>query len=341
MGLVNRLKQIFHKRIFLDYASATPVLWRVQWEMLRYATWDFYNPNAIYSEGVRARDVVDECRTKIARILGIGKEGIVFTSGGTEANTWAVRGVGEGRIIIDTESHPSVIDAAKGLKTSILTSEAPLLLKKDVVLVSSIAPDNKLGRQVREWRKKKASELPLMHIDASQSAQYFEIGMEGLACDLITLDGAKFYGPKGVGVLAMRRGVKLNLPPMGTPAVPLIVGFTKALEIAVKDREVEHARLSKLSDMFVEGIQVKYPEISITQTLPNIVNVSVPNVLPEFLVLALDKAGLMVSAGPACNSNKPEPPETPVRFSFGRPTTEKDIQEAIKILCLTLQNVLK
>jgi cysteine desulfurase len=135
--------------------------------------------------------------------------------------------------------------------------------------------------------------------------------------------------------------VKLSLPPQGTPAVPLIVGFTKALEIAVKDREVERNRLSKLSTLFVQGIQSEYPEVVVSQTLPNIVNVSVPNVLPEFLVLALDKNGLMVSAGPACNSNKPEPPETPVRFSFGRQTSEKDISEAIKIFCLTLQNMLK
>lgn len=341
MNSMQRIKQFFTKRIFLDYASATPVLLEVRWAMSRYMSWDFYNPNAIYTEGVKVREKVEEYRTQIARRLGVAKEGIIFTSGGTESNTWAIRGVGEGRVILDSESHPSTIEATKGMKVSTLQVDTPLVLKKDVVLVSSVTTDNKLGRQVREWRKKKTSEFPLVHIDATQSAGYFDVSMEGLSADLITLDGAKLYGPKGIGILAVRRGVKLDLPPQGTPPVALIAGFAKALEIAVRDREAERVRLTSLSDMFVHAVSTAFPDITITQTLPNIVNVSVPNVLPEFLVLSLDKAGLMVSAGPACNAHKPEPPETPVRISLGRQTSEKDIQEAIKIFCLTVQNMLK
>ena len=332
MDLFNLFRK---RRIFLDYASATPVLWRVQWAMLRYATWDFYNPNAIYQEGVKAREVVEECRTKIARILGVTKEGIVFTSGGTEANVWAVRGVKLGQIVVEEDVHPSVQEAAQGITGSGIT------------LVSSVTTNNRLGRKIREERKKNNSEYPLLHIDASQSAQYFDVGLETLSCDLLTLDSAKLYGPKGIGVLAMRRGVKLNLPPQGTPPVPLIVGFTKALEIAVRDREAERVRLSSLSDLFVRSVKQALSEISITQTLPNVVNISLPNILPEFLVLSLDLAGLLVSAGPACHSHKPEPhgihvmDSVPVRFSLGRPTSGKEIREAAKILCQTVQNLLK
>lgn len=337
MDLLNLFKK---KRIFLDYASATPVLREVRWAMWRYLTWDFYNPNAIYQEGERVREVVEECRTKIARILGVAKEGVIFTSGGTEANTWALRGVDKGTIVVDSESHPSVLDSTEGLETLLWQKDSLLPIDKSTVLISTPIPNNKLGRQVREWRKKQQSDSPLLHIDASQSAQYFDVGLETLACDMLTLDSAKLYGPKGIGALVLRRGVKLSLPPQGTPAVPLIVGFTKALEIAARDKDEERARLSSLSTLFAESLQQEFPEAVITQTLPNIVNVSIPNILPELLVLALDKAGVMVSAGPACNSNKPEPPETPVRISIGRQTSEKEVKKAIKIFCLTVKNVL-
>jgi cysteine desulfurase len=329
MNLMDLFKQIFKKRIFLDYASATPVLWQVQWAMWQYWSWQFYNPSAIYAEGVKVKKEVEEYRTKMAKLLGVAKESIIFTSGGTEANTWAVKGVKAGKVVFEGEVHPSVVEVAKNMTGT------------ETTLISSVTTSNKLGRKIREERKKKASEYPLLHIDASQSAGYFNIGLEALACDLLTLDSAKIYGPKGIGALVVRKGVKLDLPPLGTPPVSLIAGFCKALEITVRDREVESARLESLSAEFVAGVRKALPTAEITQTLPNVVNVSVPSFLPEYLVLALDKAGLMVSAGPACNSNKPEPPETPVRLSLGRQTTGKDIKQAVEIFCRTVQNVLK
>jgi len=304
------------KRIFLDYASATPVLPEVLKSMEKYWSRGFYNPNAIYAEGEMVRKEVEKCRQAIAKILGVNADGVIFTSGGTEANVIAVRGVKPGKIIFEEESHPSVSEAIIENKS------------REVVLVSSVVIDNKLGRQIREQRKKKNSLFPLLHIDASQTAQYFDVSLERLSCDMLTLDSAKLYGPKGVGALVVRRGVKLDLPPRGTPPVPLIVGFAKAFEIALRDRESEFKRLDKLTNDFVEEIQNNLPNVEVNKISPNIVNVSVPGMLPEFLVLALDKRGVKVSAGPACNSNKPEPPDTPVRFSFGRFTTEKEIKSA-------------
>ena len=317
------------KRIFMDYASATPLLPEVKKVMEKYWSRDFYNPSAIYQEGVEVRREVEEFRTKIARLLGATPESIIFTSGGTEANVWALRGVKPGQIIIEPDSHPSVVEAAKGLGG------------KEVVLVSSVTTDNKLGRKIREERKKNNSEYPLLHIDASQTAQYFNVGLETLSCDLLTLDGAKLYGPKGIGVLVVRRGLRLDLPPLGTPPVPLIVGFSKALEIVVRDREGERERLASLSALFMENIERSLPEVHMTQIEPNIINISVPGILPELLVLALDRAGVLVSAGPACNSNKPEPPETPVRFSFGRFTTLDEVRRAAEIFCRVARSVLK
>ncbi|MCR4279710.1 MAG: aminotransferase class V-fold PLP-dependent enzyme [Candidatus Zambryskibacteria bacterium] len=317
------------RRIFLDYASATPVLPEVLVAMEKYWSKDFYNPNAIYEEGVKVKMEVEKFRKQIAEMFGAAPENVIFTSGGTEANVLVIKGVKPGKIIIEPESHPSVSDAAKGITG------------KELVLVSSVTIDNKLGRNIREERKKKNSSYPLLHIDASQTAQYFNTTLEALACDLITLDAAKLYGPKGVGAIILRRGVKLELPPLGTPPVPLIAGFVKALEVVIKDREAEFKRLSSIAGEFADVVKEALPHAEVEHALPNIVNISVPGILPEYLVLALDRAGVMASAGPACNSNKPEPPETPVRISLGRFTTESEAKKAAEIFCLTCANVLK
>jgi cysteine desulfurase len=259
----------------------------------------------------------------------VAKESVIFTSGGTEANVLAVRGVGPGRIVIEGESHPSVFEAAEGITG------------KKTTLISSATTTNLLGRKIREERKKKNSQYPLLHIDASQTAAYFNVGLESLQCDLLTLDAAKLYGPKGIGALVVRRGVELALPPRGTPSAALIAGFACALEIAVRDRESERVRLSSLSERFAEKVRQDISQASVEILEPNIVHVLVPEVLPEFMILALDRSGVKASAGPACNSNKPESPDTPVRFSFGRFTTQKDIDEAAKIFCKEVGNLLK
>ena len=260
------------KRIFMDYASATPVLPEVKRAMEKYWLEDFYNPNAIYEEGVKVNKEVKDYRIKIAELLGTREESIIFTSGGTEANVLAIRGIKSGKIIIEPESHPSVMEAAEGRGSG------------KVVLYSSVIADNKLGRKIREERKKNNSEYPLLHIDVSQTAQYFNVGLETLACDLLTLDSAKIYGPKGVGALVVRKGVKFSLPPLGTPPVPLIAGFAKALEIVVHDRENEFKRLDTMSKQFFKIMRSNLPDAQVTYLVPNTINISVLGILPELLV---------------------------------------------------------
>lgn len=313
------------KRIYMDYAAATPVLPEVRRAMEKYWAKDFYNPNAIYREGMAVRAAVEECRARIAKILGVARESVIFTSGGTEANVLAVRGVQaslpagrQGRVIVEPDSHPSVQDAVRDTGS------------RKVVLISSASADGRLGRKIRKERRASDSEYPLVHIDASQSAQYFDVGLERLNCDLLTLDSSKLYGPKGVGALVVRKGVKLDLTPLGTPAVPLIAGFAQAMEIAARDRREEFRRLDSLSARFASEAARRFPEAAVTRILPNITNVSLPGILPEMLVLALDRASVMVSAGPACSSRDPEPPESPVRFSFGRFTTEAEVERALE-----------
>jgi cysteine desulfurase len=326
---LNELFSGKNKRIYLDYAAATPLLPEAEQEMERYWTKDFYNPNSIYREGEEVRKAVEEYRKRIAKLVGARSEDVHFTSGGTEANVLAVRGVKPGKVEAEAESHPSVTEA-------ILPSGS-----EEVVLISSVVPTNKLGRKIREERKKNNSEYPLLHIDASQTAAYYDVGLERLACDMLTLDAAKLGGPKGIGALVARKGHNMTLPPRGTPPVPLIAGFCIALEAAARDREGERERLLSLSARFADRVERALPQAIVTQSVPHIVNVSIPGLLPELLVLALDRAGVMCSAGPACNSHKPEPAETPVRFSFGRQTSEKEAENAAKILCQIAQNLLK
>jgi len=254
----------------MDYAAATPVLIEVRREMEKYFSKEFYNPNAIYTEGLKVRGELNRYKRKIADIMGSRVEGVIFTSGATEAN-----------------------------------QIASLSLKR--------------------------------HLDATQLIGYHRLTLESAKCDSITISSPKIYGPKGIGALIVRHGLDLKTSERGTPPMSLIAGFTKALEIAVRDREVERKRLNYLSAKFIEGIE----EYRVIQDEPNIINVSVPGILPELLALALEREGVLVSVGRACTSNKPEPEDTPVRFSFGRFTTENEVKEAAKIFCDVVQNLLK
>ena len=323
------MKLFRKKRIYFDFAAATPILPEVKSEMEKYWAKDFYNPNAIYEEGIKIKLEVGKFRKRIAEITGARVGGVIFTSGGTEANVLAIRGVKLGKIIVEPDSHPTLLE-------TVLENNS-----EEITLISSPTRENKLGRRIREERKKNNSPYPLLHIDASQSALYFDIGLETLACDLLSLDASKLYGPKGVGALVVRHGVELKLPPRGTPPVPLIAGFVKALEIRVRDRESERVRLNPLRQEFILLIRETHPSIEIKEEEPNIVHVSIPGILPELLALALDRAGVLVSVGPACTSSKPEPDGTPIRFSFGRTTTRKDIQEGAKIFCKVAKDLVK
>ncbi len=334
-------KSFKSQKIFLDYASATPVGKEVLEAMASYAREKFYHPSAIYQEGREVLEDVEEFRTQIARIFGAQKRGVIFTSSGTEANTWAIRGVRQGHMVIDAESHPSVLESIQGDNFSLWEAPQPIPIREGTTLISSVTTSNKIGREVRELRRRYHSSYPLLHVDATQIVQYYQVGLESLACDMITIDAGKLYGPKGIGVLIVRKGVTLDLPPQGTPPVALIAGFAKALELAVRDRESESKRLQKLVESFAEELKLALPGLTVSLRLPNVVLLSLQNVLPEFLVLALEREGLLVSAGPACDANKPEPRDTPVRLSLGRATTEKDLKLALKAICRGVGNVIK
>lgn len=397
---MNWLDNLFKKkRIFMDYASATPVLEEVRRAMEKYWSADFYNASAIYGEGVQLKKELEGYRSKVALEIGAGSSDIIWTSGGTESVNLAILGVFEEakktiakpHIIISAIEHPAVMKAAqealrRGGELDVIDvneegvvslEQLKKLIKKSTVLVSvtfasgeigTIEPISSIGRLVREERKKRGGNYPLLHTDASQAVSYIDTTLEKLQSDLITLDGAKIYGPKGVGILAIRKWVKLH-PLMfggsqekglraGTANIPLIAGFTKALEITARDRVNESKRLEYLRRTFIERVMKRLPQVLVNggsvSHLPNIVSLSVPGTLSEFLLLKLDKEGLLVSVGTACSLDektsgspvivalgKDDLKESTLRFSFGRGTTQKDIERATEIFCQAAQNLVK
>jgi len=394
------------KRIYLDYASATPVLPEVRQVMEKYWSHDFYNPSAIYKEGLEVKKEVEECRVRLGRSLGVTPAGIIFTSSGTESDNLAILGsfeealktIKKPHVIISSIEHSAVVAAAQEIvrrggemsvvevdKEGVVTLEMiKKLLKKNTFLISiglanneigTIQPISKIGRLVSEFRKNNKSSYPYLHTDASTAPSYLNVDISSLQADFLTLDGSKIYGPKGVGVLALRRDVKLRPLTLGggqeggrragTLNPALISGFTQAFEIAMRDRAREASRLETFRKYFIEQVTKHLPKAIINGSennhLPNIVSVSLPaspagrpGTLAELILLKLDQAGVMVSVGSACSLDervsgspvitalgKKDLAESTLRFSFGRFTTVKEFKEAVKIFCLIGESVLK
>jgi len=373
----------------MDYATTTPVDPRVLKAMAPFWSADFGNPSSIHSLGVVAERAVLEAETDIAKVLRAHRDEIIFTSGGTEANNLAIFGVVEAsrsrgvsykkmHAITSVIEHSSVLECFRELERRgvsvdyIPVSEEGIVdtemikekIKKETVLVSimyanneigTIQPISKIAKLLRAFKNR-----PIFHIDASQAPLYLDVTVEKLGVDLMTLDGHKIYGPKGVGVLFKKRGVSLRpilfggghaeLRP-GTKAVPLIVGMAEALKIAATEREKESKRLITIRDFLRKELVAVFPNVLLNggsdNCLPNILNVSFPGVDTEFLTLQLSEAGIFVSTKSACmrdekdsyvikalgsRGRKENISASSIRFSLGRGTKESNIEILLKIL---------
>jgi len=362
--------------------------------MGKYWSEDFYNSSAIYQEGLKVKKDVEDFRSRVAKIIGVGSKEIVFTAGGTESINLAILGAFEEslktfkkpHIIVSAIEHPAVVAAAEEVvRRGGELSGAPVneegvislpafkkLLKKSTFLISiglanseigTIQPIAKIGRLVKELRKERESSYPLLHTDASPCPSYLDIKLETLNSDLLTVDSSKIYGPKSAGILALRKGVKIH--PIifgggqekgrraGTLNPALIAGFTSALEAAIRDKESEAKRLEILRQRFINHCVKRLPSIIVNGSseshLPNIISISVPGILGEFLLLRLEKRGVLVSVGSACSVDaqesgspvikalgKDDLKESTLRFSFGRFTTEDELRRAAEIFVSTL-----
>lgn len=346
------------KRIYLDYASLTPIDKKVKKIMNQYMSEDYSNPSALYASAVAAKRALNDAKARVAKVLHAHSDEIVFTSGGTESNQLVLNQFKGKKIVISAIEHSSIIKDAEATLVSVDSNGSLDLeaLKKAITaeteLVSVMMVNNEIGtiEPIQEIAKivrdagKSLNKKIFFHTDACQAFIHLPIYVEKLGADFITLDGAKIYGPRGVGMLYIKRGA-LEIERAGTENIPGIMGFTYALEVGEKMREKETARIADLKNFFFSGLQKINKDIKVNgspeNSTPHILNVSIPNIDSEFFVLQLDAKGIECSTKSACLRDEDESyvlkaigasSKTSVRFSFGRDTRKGDLVKTLKII---------
>lgn len=347
------------KRIYLDYASLTPLDKKVAKVMKKYQGLDYTNPSSLYASGVASKKAILSARESIAKVLHAHPDEIIFTSGGTESNALVLKQFAGKKILVSAIEHSSII-STPGVTTVPVDTNGIINLEElkkaitpETALVSvmmvnneigSIQPIQEIAKIVRDANKKLGTRI-LFHTDASQ-AMYLPIHVEKLGADLITLDGQKMYGPRGMGMLYIKRGT-VKIERGGTENVPGIMGFATALMLADKLREKESARLAESKKFFLKELQKKNLEIKVNGSLenssPHILNISVPGIDNEFAVLKLDAKGIGCSTKSACLKDEDESyvlkaigaeSKNSLRFSFGRSTTKSQLKKVLKAFIL-------
>ncbi len=367
--------------IYLDHAATTPVDPRVIEAMQPYWSQVYGNTSSIHSIGRAALKALDEARQTVAEILGCHPTEIVFTGSGTESDNLAVRGAawqspGKGHIITTPIEHHAVGTTAEqlhekfGYELTLVTvdeygrvnpDDLARALRPDTLLISVMYANNEVGtiQPIAEIGKIAKSKGILFHTDAVQAGGALDLNVDRLNVDLLALSAHKFYGPKGVGVLYIRRGTSL-VPALtggghehghrpGTVNVAEIVGLATALKLAQQNRESENARVSRLRDRLIAGVLERVPDVRLTghptERLPNSASFAFKGVEGESILLALDLEGICVSTGSACTTGETEPSFVltamglprewaigSVRMTLGHSNTEQDIDHVLAVL---------
>jgi len=362
------------KRIYLDHAAATPLDPVVKAAMEPYCTEKYGNPGSSHSSGQEVEEAVDDARSKIASLLQCSPEEIVFTSGGTESINLALQGIARAstgkHIITSVIEHPAVLETCKYLETQgydityvdvdeqgiVDVEQVKNAIREDTVLISLMYANNELGaiQPISEIGKiAKEKNIPF-HSDACQ-AGLLDLTVNNLGVDLLTLNGSKVYGPKGVGLLYVRKGTSLQ--PLvfgggqeqglrsGSENVPGIVGMATALELMQSNKKEQQHELETLRDELITGL-LKIQDTRLnghpTKRLSHNVNISFAAVEGESLVMHLNEQGICASTGSACTSKKLKashvlqainvPQEYihgSIRFSLGNSTSQEDIQHVL------------
>jgi cysteine desulfurase len=333
--------KLMARRVYLDHNASTPVHPEVVAEMLPYFSEVYGNPSSVHAFGREARDAVDTARERIAGFLGVGKDELVFTSGGTESDNLGVKGLalarGTGHIITSRIEHHAVLRTCQVLEGQGFTvtylpvdrfgmvdpEDVRHALRPDTVAITimhansevgTIQPVVAIGRLAREHG------VPF-HVDAVQTFGKVPIDVDAAGIDVLSFSSHKIYGPKGVAAAYIRKGTRMvaiqhggeheRRRRAGTENVPGIVGFGKAVELRARDLAPEAARLTALRDRLWEGIRARVPDVRLNghpvQRLPGTANISFRHVESESIVLGLDLRGIGVSAGSACTSGNVEP----------------------------------
>ena len=380
------------KLIYLDHAATTRTDDIVLKEMLPYLSYYYGNSSSLYSIGKINREAVEKARKKVAKAINCEDDEIYFTSCGSESDNLAIKGIAKANqrygkhIIVSQIEHPAVLETAKTLESEgFEISYVPVLktgqidmnilkkmIRKDTILISIMTANNEIGtiQPISEIGRIARQNRIIFHTDSVQAIGNIKIDVKNMNIDSLSMSGHKFYGPKGVGVLYVRKGIKFlrqqdgghqeKEKRAGTENVAGIVGIGKAIEIATNDLEIYNKKLIMLRNYYTQMITKKFKNIningSIENRLPGNINISFLGNKGAHLVEKLDKYNICVSSGSACSAGLPIPSnvlmkvyndiriaESSLRVTFGKENTLEDVQKLVYALnnILSSANVIR
>ncbi len=376
------------RKVYLDHSATTPVHPEVVKIMSHYMLEDFGNPSSIHGFGRIARQGMDTARKHLADLIGAETNEIVFTSGGTEADNYAIKGVAQaninkGKHIITTQfEHHAVLHTCEYLEKQgydvtylpvdqdglVRVEDVRSALRDDTVLVSIMLANNEIGtiQPIKEISALTKEKGVVLHTDAVQGVGIIPVDVNELGVDLLSLSGHKFYGPKGIGALYIRKGTRIEAIAhggshergcrAGTENIPGIVGIGKAAEIAKAEMTERVERIGALRDKLLQGILERIDDVRINghrrMRLPGNVNVSISYIEGEALLLNLDLKGIAASSGSACTSGSLDPSHVllaiglpheiahgSLRMTLGAGTTLEDVDYVLAELPQIVQKL--
>lgn len=369
------------RKIYFDHAATTPVRKEVLDTMMPYFTNSFGNPSSVYEIARSNKQAVDAARDTVAKSIGAAPQEIFFTAGGTEADNWAIKGIVEAyadkgsHIITSAIEHHAVLHTCdylekKGLEVTYVPvdehgrvnpQDIKNAIRDNTILITIMFANNEIGtiQPIQEIGAIAKAHGVLFHTDAVQAVGQVPIDVKSMHIDLLSLSSHKLYGPKGIGALYIRKGVKIK-PILhggaqernrraGTENVPGIVGLGKAMELALLEMDETNKRLISLRDRLIQGIQEKIEHVKLnghpTERLPGSVNFTFEFIEGESLLLLLDMKGIFASSGSACTSGSLDPSHVllaiglphekahgSLRITIGRENTQEDIDYLLEIL---------
>ena len=332
-----------HKCIYLDHAATTAVRKEVLEEMIPYFNEKYGNPSSIYSVGTDAKEAIELSREKVAKAINANIDEMYFTSGGSESDNLAIKGIAyankdKGNHIITSKiEHHAVLDSCKSLEKNgfnvtylnvdkngfINLEELKNEINEKTILITIMFANNEIGtiEPIQEIGNIARENGVIFHTDAVQAMGNLKIDVKSMNIDLLSISGHKLYAPKGIGALYIKRGIKIqkiqdgghqeNNKRAGTENVPGIVGIGKAIELAYENIDIYNQKLKNLRDYYIKQVQKRIPNIKLNgdkeKRLPGNVNISFNGIDGSELLLNLNLKGICASSGSACNTDSKEP----------------------------------
>ena len=376
------------RQVYMDHGATTPMREEVLEAMLPFLKEHYGNPSSIHSQGRAVRREIDAAREKIATILGADPKEIIFTAGGTESNNIALRGSAKkrgepGHIITTSIEHHAVLDVCRDLEKEghrvtylpvdsygrINPEQVKEAIAPDTFIISIMAANNEIGtvQPIEEIGAIAAEHKILFHTDAVQVVGQLPIDLSKMHVDLLSLSAHKFNGPKGVGALYMRKGVRVTpvyhgggqerkVRP-GTENVPAIIGMARALELAAAEMDGKRKKLTGLRDRLIKGL-LDIDQVVLNghpdERLPGNVNASFKHIEGESILLSLDLQGIAASSGSACSSGSLDPSHVlsaigldhqtahgSIRFTLGYGTSDDDIDYVLEVIPSVVERLRK